>query len=193
MMSDPNSQTISKHSKLNKFWAAAAIIGVSVVLILVGVRLFQNDVASIALGESPQEFTLTTYSGEHIDTSGFRGKVILINFWASWCTTCDEEALLLETAWQAYQADESENVAFLGVAYMDTEPASLAFLSTYGVTYPNGPDLRGEISKLYQVRAVPETYILDQEGTLRYIKFGPFASLTEIFNAIDSAIVPQRD
>ncbi|MFA5611383.1 MAG: TlpA disulfide reductase family protein, partial [Anaerolineaceae bacterium] len=73
---------------------------------------------------------------------------------------------------------------FLGVAYMDTEPAARSFLQEYGVTYPNGPDLRGEISDLYQVQGVPETFVLDQDGVLRNIKYGPFLSVDEILSLI---------
>jgi cytochrome c biogenesis protein CcmG, thiol:disulfide interchange protein DsbE len=79
-------------------------------------------------------------------------------------------------------------VIFLGVAYMDTEPASRAYLAEYGVTYPNGPDLRGTISKIYQVNSVPETYVLDGDGMLRYLKIGSFASLDEIISAVDAVL-----
>jgi peroxiredoxin len=68
---------------------------------------------------------------------------------------------------------------------MDTEPASLKFIEDHGITFPNGPDLRGEISKIYRVNAVPETYILDTERRLRYVKFGSFLSSSEITAAIN--------
>lgn len=161
-------------------------LGVIIVLTLIGVRLFQQDDAAVALGEKPQDFTLVTFSGEKINTTDLRGQVVLINFWSSWCTTCDDEARLLEEAWQFYNANGKDDIALLGVTYMDTEPSSLAFISEYGMTYPNGPDLQGAISEIYQVNTVPETYILDQEGILRYVKFGPFISINEIMTAIES-------
>lgn len=173
---------------VNKLWAGAAILGVLLVLVLVGIRLVQKDNDPVALGQAPRDFTLTTFSGDVIDTAELRGKVVLINFWASWCSTCDQEALLLQEAWQNYKSVESDEIVFLGISYMDTEPASLDFLSIYGVTYPNGQDLRGEISKVYQVKSVPETFILDQEGKLQYFKIGPFSSLSEITAAIDSVL-----
>lgn len=172
--------------KFKKFWALAAFIGVGLVFLLIGIRLFQGEGDGVAMGETPQDFELVTFSGETIQSSDLRGKVVLINFWASWCTTCDEEAVMLEEAWQFFQSDEADEVVFLGVAYMDTETASLSFLSDYGVTYPNGPDLRGKISTIYQVNSVPETYILDPEGTLQYVKFGPFIALEEILAAVKS-------
>lgn len=188
--------SLGAHSKsgiINKFWAAAAVLGTVIVLVLVGIRLFQEDDSGVALGENPKDFTLNTYSGETIETNDLRGKVVLINFWSSWCTTCDDEAALLEEAWQRYQSMGTEEIAFLGVAYMDTEPAALAFLAEYGVTFPNGPDLGSAISKIYQVSNVPETYLLDREGTLRYVKIGPFMSINEIVGAIDSVMMNGLD
>lgn len=186
MNGTPNKQNQSGSGIVKKFWVFAAFIGVGLVLLLMGLRLFQEDADNVEPGKIPQDFELATFSGETIQTSDLRGKVVLINFWASWCTTCDEEAVMLEEAWQFYQSTTDEAVVFLGVAYMDTETASLSFLSDYGVTYPNGPDLGGEISNIYQVNSVPETYILDQDGTLQYVKFGPFVAREEIIAAIKS-------
>jgi cytochrome c biogenesis protein CcmG/thiol:disulfide interchange protein DsbE len=182
-----SNSNLNNNRRIN-FWALAAFAGVLFILVLVGIRLFQNDSSPVELGKSPNDFSLTTYAGDEIHTADLRGKVVLVNFWASWCATCDEEAALLEQAWQAYQSDDPERVIFLGVAYMDTEPASRAYLAEYGVTYPNGPDLRGAISKIYQVSSVPETYILDPQGTLRYLKIGSFFSLDEIISAVDAVL-----
>jgi len=183
------SQATSQPSKKNKgagLWAVGVFTAVLVLLVLVGTRLFQNEPSPVRLGEKPEDFSLVSYSGEVIDTANLRGKVVLINFWASWCATCDEEALLLEEAWQVFQADGSDKVIFLGIAYMDTESASREYLAEYGVTYPNGPDLGSAISKTYQVKSVPETFILDTEGRLVYRKIGSFASLKEVITAVES-------
>ncbi len=175
------------HNRIN-LWAIAAILGLVIILALIGIRLLQNDASPVMIGEKPKEFSLTTYSGEVIQMADLGGKVVVVNFWASWCTTCVEEAVLLEEAWQHYQAVQPGRVIFLGIAYMDTEPASRAFLEQHGVSYPNGPDLRGEISRIYQVNSVPETFVLDTERNLRYLKIGPFASLNEILSAVDTTL-----
>lgn len=193
MTAGTSKQNKSGSGKFKKFWALAAFISVGLILLLIGISLFQNESDGVAMGETPQNFELTTFSGETILTSDLRGKVVLINFWASWCTTCDEEALMLEEAWQFYKTKGTKDVVFLGVAYMDTETASLSFLSDYGVNYPNGPDLGGEISNIYQVNSVPETYILDQDGALQYIKFGPFVSMEQILAAIKSVQVSENE
>lgn len=182
------SASSSKKHKQISLWAIAAIAGLVIILVLIGIRLLQNDASPVRIGERPKEFSLTTYAGEDIHTADLRGKVVLINFWASWCTTCVDEAVLLEAAWQYYQAHQPGQVIFLGVAYMDTESASRAYLDQYRISYPNGPDLRGEISRNYQVNSVPETFILDTEGNLHQIKIGPFAGLNEILSAVDATL-----
>ena len=179
----------TQSSKAKTLWIVGAMVFVLGLLVLLGLELFSREDKSIGLNQKPEDFTLHTYTGETIDTAALRGKTVLINFWSSWCTTCDEEAVLLEEAWSALL--EEGEVVFLGVAYMDTESESLDFLETYGVTYPNGPDLRGEISNRYQVSSVPETFVLDAEGVLRVLKIGPFTSADEIFRAIEGAALKE--
>lgn len=172
----------------NKVWIVFVLIGIMAVLVIIGLRLFQDGGDRVQLGQAPADFLLATYSGEIIDTADIEGKVVLINFWASWCDPCEEEALLLEETWQELGQGTSE-VIFLGVAYNDVQPGSLAFLEKYGITYPNGPDLRGEISAIYNVNGVPETYILDQSGRLQYIKYGPFLTADEIRSAVEKVLI----
>jgi len=179
--------TVKDHKTVN-LWAIVAIAGLVIVLVLIGIRLLQNDASPVMIGEQPRDFSLSTYTGEVINMTDLRGKVVVVNFWASWCTTCVEESVLLEEAWQYYQTAQPGRVIFLGVAYMDTEPASRAFLDQQGISFPSGPDLRGEISRIYQVNSVPETFILDTEGNLRHLKIGPYASINEIQSAVDATL-----
>ncbi|NLO38785.1 MAG: TlpA family protein disulfide reductase [Ruminiclostridium sp.] len=174
----------SEHPKVNKFWTLVILLSLIIFLGVIGVRLFKGGEEMLEIGDAPGNFALTTFSNEKIHTGDLQGKIVLVNFWASWCVTCDEEAVLLEKAWQELQKAAPGETLFLGVAYMDTEPAARSFLQEYGVTYPNGPDLRGEISDLYQVQGVPETFVLDQDGVLRNIKYGPFLSVDEILSLI---------
>ncbi len=177
-----------KHAgRLRLFWIGLAVSFAIGILVMLGLALFSERASGVSIGQSAPDFPLQTYSGGTIHTESTRGKIVLINFWSSWCTTCDEEAQMLQAVWLDLQASGRDEVVFLGVAYMDTELNSLEFLKTYGVTYPNGPDLRGEISNQYQVSSVPETFVLDAEGVLQVIKIGPFTSTEEIYRAIDTA------
>jgi cytochrome c biogenesis protein CcmG/thiol:disulfide interchange protein DsbE len=100
----------------------------------------------------------------------FEGKVVVLNFWASWCVECLLEAELLEDTWQAY-ADK--DVVFLGVAYIDVEPKSKAYLERFNITYPNAPDLRSSISSKYEITGVPETFFINKAGKITHIQLGP--------------------
>jgi cytochrome c biogenesis protein CcmG/thiol:disulfide interchange protein DsbE len=87
----------------------------------------------------------------------------VLNFWASWCKPCEEEAAALETAWQKYR---DQGVMFVGVDYLDQEPSAKRYLDKFQVSYPNGPDLASKISKRYTIRGVPETFFINAEGEL---------------------------
>ncbi len=102
--------------------------------------------------------------------SDFKGQPVVLNFWASWCVECKIEADLLEQTWQKYRDD---GVVFLGVAYVDVEPKSLAYLEEFNITYPNAPDLRSSISSKYDITGVPETFFIDKEGKVVHIQLGP--------------------
>ena len=99
-----------------------------------------------------------------------RGNVVVLNFWASWCVECRLEAELLENAWREYG---DQGVVFLGIAYVDAEPKSLAYMQEYGITYPNAPDLGSEISESYEITGVPETFFVDREGNISRVVIGP--------------------
>ncbi len=154
-------------------------------LVLIGLGLIRTNQAQLPVGSEAPEFVLTTFDGEEIALSDLSGQVVVINFWASWCSTCDEEAVELEQAFQIYK---DRGVAFLGVDYSDTDRAALAYLERFGVTYPNGPDEGTRISQAFRIRAVPETYIIDAQGILAARKIGPFLSLQEITDTIERVL-----
>ncbi len=141
---------------------------------------------TIRVGQTVPPFELVTFDGDVYDTGDYAGKVIVINFWASWCQPCAGEAAELEEAWRLYQP--GGDVLFLGVDYVDTEPEARKYLEQFDITYPNGPDLRTKISQMFRILGVPETYIVDRSGRLAYIKKGPFFDLAEILAAVDGVL-----
>lgn len=152
-------------------------------LILIALGLGRVQSGPITVGQKVPDIELTTFNNQILRTSEMQNKIVVINFWASWCKPCEQEAAELEQAWQQYKTDGK--VVFLGVDYVDTETEAQGYLQKFKISYPNGPDLRTKISQMFRIRGVPETYIIDQTGKLVYIKIGPFTSLNEITSVID--------
>lgn len=122
-------------------------------------------------GPAP-DFSLTTFAGETLTLSELRGQVVIINFWASWCPPCRDEAPYLEATWRKYR---DRGVVFIGVDYVDAEPNALAFIAEFDITYPNGPDIGQEIALAYRIKGVPETFYVDKSGQLRGVHIGPLS------------------
>jgi cytochrome c biogenesis protein CcmG/thiol:disulfide interchange protein DsbE len=115
-----------------------------------------------------------------------RGKVVLLNFWASWCNPCEDEAAELQEAWEYYQP--GGEVVFLGIDWTDTDREALAYLEKFQITYPNGPDLGTTISQEFRITGVPETYIVDRNGVLADAMLGPYPSLQAILADVDAVL-----
>ena len=167
-------------------WGGYAVwAGLLGLLTLVALGLARTQQGPVGVGQRAPDFQLTTFEGESIDTRELQGQVILVNFWASWCKPCEQEARELE---QAYQLYKDRGVVFLGVDYVDIEREALAYLERFQITYPNGPDLRTRISQSFRTRGVPETYLIAADGRIDSVKIGPYGSLAEIEAAIESAL-----
>lgn len=95
--------------------------------------------------------------------SDYRGQTIVLNFWASWCPPCREEAPVLESVWRQYQA---EDVIFVGVDIWDTEQDARAYIREFNITFPNVIDNRGKVAVEYGLTGVPETYFITPEGMI---------------------------
>ncbi len=126
-----------------------AIVFVLALLALLGWGLVNTNRTRPIAGNMAPEFSVQYYDGYQWEDqtvsslNDFKGKVVVLNFWASWCVECRYEADLLEQAWKDYR---DADVIFLGVAYVDVEPKSREYLQEFSVTYPNAPDLRSLIS-----------------------------------------------
>ncbi len=155
-------------------------------LLLIAWGLRRSMSGSISIGDPVPAIELQTFAGEVIRSRDMAGKVIVVNFWASWCKPCEQEARELEEAYQYFSP--SGEVAFLGYAWTDVETNSKEYIRKFGITYPNGPDLRTSVSQLFRITGVPETYIIGPNGKLVYVKKGPFTSTQEIISVIETFI-----
>jgi len=183
-MDDAQPPGMEQHAGRRRWIGLTVWVLVLGLLVVLGLGLIRRQQGPVGVGSRLPPFTLVTFDGETINSDDLKGKVALVNFWASWCKPCEQEAAELE---QAYQLFKDEGVVFLGVDYVDTETEARAYLAKFGITYPNGPDLRTRISQAFRIRGVPESYVIRPDGTIDSVKIGPYSSLQEILEAIEAA------
>jgi cytochrome c biogenesis protein CcmG/thiol:disulfide interchange protein DsbE len=128
-----------------------------------------REIPSPLIARPAAPFTLTLFDGRQLRLDELRGKVVFLNFWASWCVPCRAEARTLEAAWQRYR---NRDVVFVGANIQDTEAEAGAFLAEFGVTYPNGIDTGSRIAIEYGVYGIPETFFIDRQGRITYKHIG---------------------
>jgi peroxiredoxin len=120
-------------------------------------------------GKAAPDFALKSSTGENLRLSEFRGDVVMINFWATWCGPCRQEMPLLDELYARY-----ERVGFnlLGVNIDDDSRRAMQMIEELGVHFPVLFDARKEVSKLYEVDAMPVTVLVDREGNVRHVHHG---------------------
>jgi cytochrome c biogenesis protein CcmG/thiol:disulfide interchange protein DsbE len=130
-----------------------------------GFLLDPRSIPSPLVGRPAAPFTLTAFDGSPVSLEAWRGKVVVVNFWASWCKpACYEEAPVLERAWRTYR---DRGLVVVGVDMQDTPEAARAFIRQFQLSFPNAPDDGGKVAVEYGVYGVPETFFVDRAGTIR--------------------------
>ena len=119
--------------------------------------------------EPAPDFALKSHSGENLRLSEFRGEVVMINFWASWCGPCRQEMPLLDELYTQYQP---LGFTILGVNVEEDPSKAKQLLKESPVNFPILYDDKSEVSKLYKVVAMPSTVLVDRDGNVRYLHQG---------------------
>ena len=122
------------------------------------------------------DFALSTIDGKILRLNDLRGKIVVVNFWGTWCIPCKEETPALQAAYEQLRGSEVE---FVGINLRNQEElgapgdaAVRSFVDEYGVTYPIVYDSEGDVSRKYQISPIPVSYFLDAQGNIRYVYVG---------------------
>jgi cytochrome c biogenesis protein CcmG, thiol:disulfide interchange protein DsbE len=174
--------TDPKQQRAVMIWRTVIILGAALFIGLLALRLVQTNTSEHRADGTAPDFEFITFDGETITLAELRGKGVVLNFWASWCDPCREEADLLEQTWRR---EEANGIIFLGLAYLDQEPASKDYLAEFDITYPNGPDLRSQVARRYVIKGVPETFFIDPEGKIAETVIGPIVNQRQLDGLLD--------
>lgn len=140
------------------------------VLLLLAACGGSGQAAEARVGQPAPAITGTALDGTSIDLAAFRGKPVVVNFWASWCVPCREEFPLFED--RLATLGPRDGLVMLGVSYKDDPASARQFLGDTGASWPTVADPDGKIATAYRAVAPPQTYFIDADGVLQGIQIG---------------------
>jgi cytochrome c biogenesis protein CcmG/thiol:disulfide interchange protein DsbE len=161
-----------------QWWKILIPLSVIPLLLLLAYALRKDPklIPSPLIGRMAPDFTITLFDGKTLRLSALRGKVVVLNFWSSWCyPACYNEAPLWEQAWQTYQ---KQGLVLIGIAFQDQEDKAREFVKRFNKTFPIGLDPGSKIAIEYGVYGVPETFFIDREGRIAYKNIGEINAAT---------------
>ena len=168
---------------------AAQLGALALVLGLLGLlawKVIGDEEPAAKVGEPAPRIELPSLeSSDHVVTYEFGGAVHVVNFWASWCGPCRDEAPLLQAAHEKYRGD---GVVVLGVDARDFLSDARAFVRKYGITYDNVYDGPGKLVEPWGVSGWPETFVVDRDGVIVEHIVGPIEDAEQLEDAIERAL-----
>jgi len=137
------------------------------------------------VGKLAPDFELQSLDGKTVSLSDFRGKAVLLNFWATWCGPCRAEMPFLQ---QVHEEWADKGLVILAVNIGEGQSEVEEFMEEFGLSFLALLDTDREVALQYNVRAIPTTYFIDKEGVIQELKVGTFSSKAEIVGQLDKII-----
>jgi cytochrome c biogenesis protein CcmG/thiol:disulfide interchange protein DsbE len=164
-------------SRVARYAAVAVLLGLAVVLTL-AFRRDPHDIRTGTVGRAAPAFALRSLTdGTNVVLDQYKGKIVVLNFWASWCTPCKEENPALTTVWERYRGTD---VVLLGVVFQDSADAARDYTTRLGNTWTSVIDDNGQVALSYGVFGPPETYFVGADGVIAGRHIGPIDAPTLI-------------
>lgn len=183
----PPAAEISRSGKSQTLTLVIGGLFIVGLLAVFGWKMVNENQTMVIDGPAP-DFTLPLFEGGEMTLSELKGQVVVVNFWASWCIPCRDEAPFLEEAWRKYR---DQGVVFIGIDYLDTDKDAKAFMKEFEVSYPNGPDLGTKIAQKYHISGVPETFFIAKDGRMGDMEIGPLTK-ARLVQAIEELLAEQE-
>ena len=133
----------------------------------------QTVTTGIQIGMKAPDFSLETIDGKTVQLSQFNGKVVIVNFWATWCPPCRAEMPDMQTFYEKYH-NQVEIVA-VNVMVRDSREKVSQFIKDYRLTFPVVLDMDGHVMKQYDIQPIPTSFIIDRQGVIREKHIGPMS------------------
>jgi cytochrome c biogenesis protein CcmG, thiol:disulfide interchange protein DsbE len=169
----PVQESVSKNKRKRRIliFCGVSLLNVGLLALILTQLLTPatNSVSDPLVGHPAPNFSLILLRPENgkstLSLSNFKGKAVVLNFWASWCEPCKEEAPLLENSWKQMQA-QGKDVVFLGIDDQDSNNAGLSFVQQNRLTYPIVVDADGSVIIKYGLTSLPDTIFINRNGTV---------------------------
>ena len=165
MSTDQDFPTRKRRSSRLPYAGALLVVG-----LLVGVAWFGRDrFQPVTAGRPAPEFSATSLAGEPVELTSYRGKVVLVNVWATWCAPCREEMPSMERLYNQVRSQpggEDFEILAVSVDVGVSTSALEAFGEEFGLTFPIVHDPAGEIQNIYQTTGVPESFVIGRDGII---------------------------
>ena len=137
------------------------------------------------VGKLAPDFQLPGLDGQMVSLSDFRGKVVLLNFWATWCGPCRAEMPFLQ---QVHEERSGEGLVILAVNIGESQSEVEEFMESLNLSFLTVLDTSQKVARQYNIRGIPTTFFIDKDGVIQDFKIGSFSSKSEITTRLDKVI-----